>query len=432
MALSVAFQNCGKAGFDGQEQLSSDFLSTDTADLKFAFDATFDQITYNSCTGNLVAGRPGFFTLMAGAYDVGGVKVTTEFLEHARTSGFIKPVYPATEITDEQIKIALANSPGNMEARPQLAIRTRGNPQQVRTPLDNAGNSQNPVEGDGYVTMLGDLTDDRWMDPLIRPKDAGGARAPDGTVSRYFNLAPGGQRSLEGTITYNQNEGAAQGMRNDFSSAGMLALTFKMRSDLGLPEYARPVDSSDLKKVHGHGYMLGFESALTPYTRRYISSSSPGNVPHVWNPNNLLTSVQEVDLRETSKISGTWQCPEARRYLIVRNQDKLTHCPPDPYGYMFNGIPSKGVSAEVYRREYEIVRRSLKAEYWDVSVEFRCASPKLPTTDGECYAADAINAGIEYDQRFPCYQNTTEMRDMYGANPPQKRCAQYVSICNRD
>lgn len=433
IGMTVSFQNCGKAGFDGQEAYSSNLVNSDAADLKFAFDATFDQITYNSCFGPQTAGQSAFFTVMAGAYDGGGVKVTQEFLDHAKTSGFIKPVYPATTVTDEQIKLALAYSPANLEARPQMALRTRNKPQEVRTPKDNAGNPVRAVEGD-YVTMLGDLTDDRWMDPLIRPKLANGTAAPEGTPSVFFNLAPGGQRNLEGAITYNNNEGLAAGLRTDLSSAGMLALTFKMRADLGLPESARPVDTADLNKVYGRGYNLSFSQVVAPYTALFGTGGA-----HGWNPVNTLTAVSEIDLKNPSKYSGTWSCDPNRRYLVVRKSDQMQssalgrpYCPPDPYSYMINGIPNK-MSADQYRREYEIARRHLKTEYWDISIEYRCAVPK----SGECYTQDALNTGIEYDQRSPCYQGTTEAQAMYynasgQYSPPVKRCAQYVSICNRN
>lgn len=400
--LTVSFQNCGKAGFDNSG-LAVDTLGSKTS-MPFAFDATFDQISYNSCFGPGVAAKAGFFSVRAGAYESGGVRVTESFRTHAKTSGDLKPIYPATEVSDQQVKLALAASDENIQAIPQMALRTRTNVQQVRTP----GQKQATL-GIDYVDLLGDLTDDRWLSPLI---DTVGAHL-------FFNLAPEGMRALEGSITYNNDEGMAHGLRRDLGSHGMLALTYKVRPDVGDATVARATDYNDVRAAFGRGYIMGFEAVIAPYTKFYSASA----VPHLQNPQNILTTITEVNLTDPSKAnSAKWTCHELRRYVIVRQEDAATYCPKDPW---------ESTQSAAYRREMEVVRRHLKPEHWDVSISARCAVPKA--NEGSCYRNDILAGelvGIEYDQRNPCFQALSEIS--YSPPIPIKQCAQYVSICTRE
>lgn len=418
--LGLGFQNCGKAGFDGLDQGLT--ISTSQSDsFPFAFEATFDQIAYNSCFGAGTAGRPGFYTLMGGAYTTaGGVKIRPEFFNYVRTSGVVQPIYPATTIDNTQMKMVLASSGTSVDAIPTMALRSLSAPQQVRTP-----GAQEPTVGLDYVPMLGDLTDDRWMDPLVKN---------EGVFTNFFNLAPSGGRNLEAKITYNKDEGVAEGLRMDLGSYSRLALTFKPRSDQAPDSGARPVDVSNMNKVYGKSYKLNFQTVIAPYTWNF-SALSGSYVPYGLTPSNILTEVEETDLSDTSKPMVRWNCPQQLRYLVVRTTDHPSatngdFCPRDPFSYMVSGIPSKGISVAQYRAEYEIMRRSLKEEYWDISVEFRCAVPK--PNAGECYPAEqgaAAGFGIQYDQQQPCYSS---LPGLPYTNPiPTKRCAQYVSVCLR-
>lgn len=418
---AIGFQNCGKAGFDSGEASGISIASSASDPFPFAFDAKFDQLAYNSCFGVGVTNRPGFFTILAGAYGTGaGVQVTSAFMTYARTSGQIKPDPSVGSITQTQIKMALASSYLNQESVPQMAIRTRGVPQQVRTP-----NAASPAEGIDFISMLGDLTDDRWMDPLIKRENV---------PTQFFDLGPTQMRNLEAKISYNKDEGLAQGMRDDLTLNSQVALTFRARADLGDPSAARQVNlaTPDPRRVYGRGYNLNFQPALAPYTYLYSHASYS---PYMLSPNNVLTEIQEVDLSDTTKPAVNWSCNPNLRYVIVRTVDHPNatlgeFCPRDPFSYMINGIPSKGITAQAYRAEYEIMRRSLKAEFWDISVEFKCAVPKI--NSGECYPPEtgaAAAFGIEYDQTQPCYQ---ALPGLPYTNPvPTKRCAQYVSVCTR-
>lgn len=463
---AVGFQNCGKAGFDSGDTSGLSLSSTTADAFPYAFDVVFDQITYNSCYGSAVQGRPWFYTLMAGAYGAGaGVKIRPEFFTYMRSSGNIKPDPDAGYVTTTQMKMALASSNNNIESVPQMAIRTRGSPQQVRTP-----SAVTAAVGVDYIPMLGDLTDDRWMDPLVKNESG---------YTQYFNLAPSRMRNLEAKITYNKDEGTAQGVRDDLALYSQLALTIKPRSDVAPDSGARMVGSTitsntsggqvttvDPSAVFGRGYVMQFEPAIAPYTYlyreaefnnhytdpvHYPTSMLPWNSIYTIPAQNVLTQVTEMSLENNGAAQVSWSCPQNLRYTIVRTVDHpykpdanpanwVEFCPRDRPEYLTSGIPRRffadgtlakeAVSAAAYRAELEVVRRSLPAEYWDVSVEFKCAVPKI--SSGECYPPEtgaAANFGIEYDQAKPCYQ---ALPGLPYTNPiPQKRCAQYVSICQR-
>src|SRR3990167_6782008 len=83
--LISAFQNCGKAGFDDAIDDSSIDMASKDETSPFAYNATFDQITYNSCFGAGLSTNAAYFTIKAGAYDGGGVNLTQNFIADAKT-----------------------------------------------------------------------------------------------------------------------------------------------------------------------------------------------------------------------------------------------------------------------------------------------------------------------------------------------------------
>lgn len=403
--LMVFFQNCGKAGFDTTTQSSVNLSSsTKLTGAPYAFDASFDQITYNSCANTNLAGQNAYFTLKAGAYQSAGVILTTAYREYVKNQSVIKTENGALPTID-QIKVHLSNNIENTDSRPQIAMRSRSSIQEIRSPSGVA-----PAEGVDYFTVLGNLTDDRWMDPLVRYTG----------WNYFFNLAPENQRALEMSLTYNTNEGLAQGLRNDLANYGMIALTFRDHPENGGSTRARvPTGATDSRVAYGRGYLPLFEAVIAPYTTSIHSGAA--TAPHSLNPNNILTRISEIDLKNPSQSSGgTWTCDPNRRYVVVQPSDQKVYCPRDPFAAMLNSS---------YRAEYEIVRRHLKPEEWDVSVYYRCAVPKV----GSCYITQMANGSaplIEYDQAQPCYQAVAGIP--YNGNTPSKLCAQYISICNRN
>lgn len=413
--LMFFFENCGKAGFESSNSSGTlDLSSSSTATtVPFAFTAAFDQIAYNSCSVATLAGKAGYYTLMGGAYQNGGVALSSDIISYTKNPAFVKPIYPATTISTDQIKSTIFNASNNVAAQPQMAFRLRSNMQQLEVPT--AG--QVPAEGTDYVSMLNDLTDDRWLDPLVRYSP---------TATLYFNLAPDTQRTLEGSITYNSDEGTAQGLRDSLSNSSLLALTFQGTSDQGAPYAARtpPVTTgvtADARLAYGKGYLLSFNVDIAPYTTMYYGTTAVA--PNNLNPNNLLTAITEVDLQNPSNSSlNSWTCDPNRRFLIVQPSDAAVYCPAESYTNLANAS---------YAAEYEIIRHSLKPEYWNINLSYHCAVPIDATAS--CYVAAEANGSapvIEYDQTKACYQSITGIP--YGTTTPINRCAEYVSICTRN
>ncbi|MBS1968950.1 MAG: hypothetical protein JSU04_01510 [Bdellovibrionales bacterium] len=400
--LVFAFQNCGKAGFDSAIDTTENLASvgSDTA-APFAFNATFDQITYNSCFGAGLSTNAAYFTVKAGSYDGGGVNLTSNFITYVNSK--LKPQYPSTTVTVEQMKSYVGETVENNSATLQMALRTRGAPQQVRNPTGS-----NPALNVDYVNLMTDLTDDRIMEPVFRSL---------GGVVNYFPLAAtAAQRVMEAKITYNNDEGVAYSLRNDLSNNGMLALTYTGPTGTSAFAARMPSSTTDTSIAYGRGYTMLFAADIAPLTQAIAQSTTVA--PNSRNPNNILVGIQETDLANPAANSGaTWSCAQGRRYAIVKAADSATYCPADSIDRMGDAN---------YRRELEIVRRHLPASQWDVSIDRRCVVPK----SGTCYnnAAGTAEEAVEYDQRNECYQGLQGL-----ANPAiAKRCAQYISICLRN
>ncbi|WP_413289350.1 hypothetical protein [Bdellovibrio sp. HCB337] len=413
--LIFAFQNCGKAGFDDAlAEDNVDMASKDTA-APFAFDSTFDQITYNSCFGAGLTSNPAYFTLKAGAYDNGGVKLTQNFITYANSS--LKPQYPATTVTVEQMKAYVGETQENASPTLQMALRTRGSPQQIRNPSGST-----PALGVDYMNLMTDLTDDRIMEPIFRGL---------GGVVNYFPLALNqSQRVMEAKLTYNGNEGLAYSLRNDLSNNGMLSLTYTAAGTspfaARLPASATSTNSAgqtvtNTTIAYGRGYNLAFAADIAPATQRIANNAAVQ--PNSRNPNNILVGVNEINLENPSVASGgVWSCAQGRRYLIVRADDAANTASP---GY----CPAESVDRmgdANYRRELEIIRRHLPPEQWHVNVDRRCVYPKA----GSCYknTSGTTDEPVEYNQANECYQGIQGL-----ANPAiTNRCAQYVTVCLRN
>lgn len=414
--LIFSFQNCGKAGFEGAlEEASIDTASKDTS-APFAYSATFDQITYNSCFGAGLGTNPAYFTIKAGSHDAGGVNVTANFLDYVKTA--LKPQYPATTVTVEQMKAYVGETQENASATLQMALRTRGSPQQVRNPSGST-----PALGVDFMNLMGDLTDDRFMEPIFRSL---------GGVVNYFPLALNqSQRIMEAKLTYNSNEGVAYSLRNDLSNNGMLALTYTAPGSSApyaarVPSSATSTNSAgttitDTSVAYGRGYAMTFAADIAPMTQ--IINNTQAVQPNSKNPNNILVAVTEINLENPSAApGGMWTCAQARRYLIVKAEDASNATSP---GY----CPAESVDRmgdANYRRELEIIRRHLPPEQWHVNVDRRCVVPK----SGSCYknAAGTAEEPVEYNQAIECYQGIQGL-----ANPAIKnRCAQYVTVCLRN
>lgn len=405
--LVVSFQNCGKAGFDGSLDNNID-LTSDTAlslkyggttaakiaNIPFAIDATFDQIAYNSCAKSGLATNKGYFTISAGAYGSfgGGVKLTSQYYSYIDANFF--PIYPETTITEAQYRSYLADSPANSEAQPVLAIRTNNS----LTDIHSA--SKSATLGVDVVPMVSSLTDSLLMTSLSK-----------NTTTTYFPFSSEG-KVLEAKLTFNSDEALAQSFRDDLMQAGLMTLTYSKKGG-EINEVRAPSSATPVKKAYGRAYRLTFGN---------VNATLGGNT-RANNPNNILTEVYEGNLENSSAAGTQWQCAQARRYMVVRAQDAATACPAEDPSTLTN--PS-------YRHELQVVRRHLRADQWDVNITNRCVVPKSGSSTA-CYPEETLNGvavGVQYDRTLECFQSNKDASH-YLNGTPQKRCAQFISICTR-
>ncbi len=388
IVVAVFFQNCGKAGFDA-DSAAADLAASGITSVKndgapFAFDGAFDQISYMSCIGG-DANKDAFYSVKAGGYENGGLKISDAFMTYAK--GKVPAIYPAVAPSISQLKLYLSETAANVGASPQLSMRLRTDLRSLFSASGAAG-----AYGVDYFNILLDPTDDRIMDPLFRY--AG--------YSNYFALAPANSRIFESKLNYGISEAASYQFRKMLRSQGVLALTYANNISSSDP---RGLDST-FSRALGRGYLLDFRPA--------------GTTAYAYATEAAMYSVKETDLL-TSTASGTWACATADQFKIVRVADRggvigYVGCPMDAASRMVDAT---------YRRRMERVRRHLKAEYWDVSIDNACVVPKI----GECYSKDAAISGVEYRVGSACYDGIAAADGVYGANPPLKRCAQYVSFC---
>lgn len=398
LVLVLFFQNCGKAGFDAGLDESSYDGSSDAAltakygtataakiaAIPFAFDATFDQIAYNSCADENIRNNSAFFSIKAGAYSTGGIKLSNEFYEYVDQR--FSPIYPEPAITNNQYKEFLADSPANNGAIPAMAIR-------VKNSLDSVFSSSNRVTtGVDVLPMVSTLTDGRVMESLVGK----------GTTATYFPFSEE-FRVMEATLTLNSNEATAEQLRSTLTDSGGVLTLGYMDTKMENYQIRSPSNESPLRTAYGKGYQLSFSPA-----------SGATN-----NPSNILTSLREYDLSSPATTGRSWKCDN--KMIVVRAQDAATRCPAHSYADLKNAT---------IRAKLEMVRRQLRADQWDVNVSLGCVVPKGGIS---CYKEEVLNGnpvGVQYDTSKECFRPTNSV--YYSTPKPTARCAQYITICTRD
>ncbi|MGE9745503.1 hypothetical protein AB1A81_17310 [Bdellovibrio bacteriovorus] len=396
--LIVSFQNCGKAGFDSDldstldagltdAELSAKYGSTTGAKVSaipFAFDAGFDTITYNSCADTHLRNNPAFFSIKAGAYSTGGIKLTNEFFDYADTN--FNPVYPATELTENQYKEYLADSPANNGAVATMAIRVKNSLTDVYTATNKL------TLWTDVIPLVAPLTDSLVMDSF----------AQKNTTANYFPFSPE-SRVMEAQMNFNSSESLANEYRSTFMTAAILSLTF-MPNNGELYEVRSPAATTPVKTAYGKGYSLVFTPA-------------PVSGAAVNNPNNILSSISEYDLQSANGSVKSWNC--GRRYAVIRTQDASSLCPAQSYSDISGNA--------TYRSELAVMRRHLRADQWDVNVALKCVVPKGGVS---CYKEESINGApvTEYDLTKECFRENGS----YSTTVPNSRCMHWVTVCTRD
>ncbi|MGZ3773567.1 MAG: hypothetical protein ACXVCY_00945 [Pseudobdellovibrionaceae bacterium] len=400
--LAVSFQNCGKAGFDSQLSSSVDPSTADASlvakygsttaakvqSIPFAFDASLDTITYNSCAESQLNNNATFFTLKAGAYATGGIKLNTQFFDYADQN--FSPVYPDTALTVNQYKDFLADSPANNGAVPAMAIRVKNSLADVY--VQSANGSGSVTLNRDVLPLVSNLTDTLIMDSIISK----------GLTTNYFPFSPD-QKILEGTINYNSDESTADGFRNILMSSGILALTY-MVNNSEVNTVRSPATATPVKIAYGKGYNLTFSPPA-------VAGGA------INNPNHVLAQVYETDLSTPNVGGRTWSCNHV--YPIVRAQDAATYCPAQSY------VEIKSNSA--YRAELALLRRHLRADQWDINVARGCVVPKGPVS---CYKEESINGApvVQYDLTQQCFRPNGN----YAGTIPNSACLHFITVCTRN
>lgn len=447
-----AFQNCGKAGFDGAldaETLGA--VDQAVAGAPFAFKAGIDQIAYNSCAGTNLSQKRSFFSLKFGAYyDGSGVSIRRDILDYANYN--LKPVYPNQTVIKSQVKTLMASSPANKNMTLQASIRPLGRLSDVL--LDSGRTAISPNLD--VLFLLSNLVDDRWMDPLV-PQEVYNSTI-DLPLVNYFNHSP--------LVANSRIEGKFSVYNKDYYSTSKLRETMSMESYgivLGFSDPAKELAvvsglSSDYTRADASGYAFTFD---------YPSNSYPKN------SQNILRAIREVNLTNGEVESDQrWDC--STEVMIVRPADAAANCPK-------NNVSEFDYS-EAIRQRLVIIKNSLPGDLWEVNYNTtRGAFCAVPKESGDtCYSTSIYNTplDVEYNPGNICFEGhfvsegandpvdpkiITEY-DLEGfsnaqtgistafnfvsANPvgnkvqwklrttgqilPVKQCAQYVSICKRN
>lgn len=423
ITVALFFQNCGKAGFESISEESSLELNSPTALNQdkgangFAFDSRFDQITYMSCPNiQSATAANGYFIFKGGAYSPwtfngvnyggGGMKINSTFYNWAISN--IKPIYPSTSVTQQQIRKFISEDGRTQAAQLQFGF------------LDREYINKAPfggfLAGQHIVDVTGSLTDERWSISLL--PDSGFTL---GTYSRFFPYAPLDGGSLLESQLYSGGGVNAENIRqlitkdnisraNSIGTA-MLSLTYK---SVGGEGWEPRMPSST--QAYGKGYQFTFSAA---------GSGTYQNAK-------IMTRIREYkDLTNIGSFDESlWSCEfaaggstYARTFKIVERahfQANPTLCPPESLADVMNDA--------VLRHEWMVARRHLDPNFWDINVNMGCAVPKK----GSCGLSEAVgfdstnnNAPMtEYDDSKACFETGSTYTG-------RARCAQFISICIR-
>lgn len=395
--LVVSFQNCGKAGFDsnldGELDLGSDAAltakyGTSTAELvskiPFAYEASLDTITYNSCATKNIVGKDGYFSIKAGAYNTGGIKLKQDFFDYADQN--FSPIYPATSLSSEKYKELLQDSPANSRVTPNISVRAKSSLTDI---YYNQSTGALTLFKD-IIPMIAELSNPLVSESIINK----------GVTANYFRFSPE-LRVMEGALSFNNDETQASDFRGKLSNQATLALTFTPPNE-EIYKVSAASTTYPVKTAYGKGYSMSFSS---------MSGTTTGS-----SINRVLSGVTETDLAKPTTSGSAWTC--SRVYKIIRVEDSTAvgtnaYCPPHTADEIAG-------DARV-RSELEIARRHLRADQWEVNVYRMCAVPK---TGVSCYDEAAVVAGlptVEYELSKDCYP--------VKSNAAQ--CLHYISICTR-
>jgi len=484
-SIFVLFQNCGKAGFEGGDALSSASLSGELdpklSALPFPYDISVNQIAHMSCplnVSNPSAVTP-YFSWKVGAYanptDVptasmniqeSGLTVNPKFITE-----FQKVTKGYTQIArDEALKNVLRKYPSLLGAQLQLSFRQSNN---IRTSL-----MQMPAGGNSPVTnFLSSLTSEEAVDMI---------RADTTKIFDYFQLVPDFyNRAIEARLTVPSAYGYNHTALLANYDAGYLTVGFTQHA--GETQELVGEAGQDLY-AYGKAFKVIF-SATNPHqgTTYYPARDS-------------LVGINEYDLATATTTGASWDC--SYRFKIVRNADRYNSfyrannfaringqcpgavatgtycaspvdqafgisnvyfpnstcpvnrtfrtgtycieqyasvCPPEPYSANTGSANLYERTDGLYNPSYpdrpkilHALRRFLPSNDWDVNVSRRCIVPK--SDDNSCYSttpivydeyfSSLIDADASMGRYIGCGVDVAGVGGTYA-------CASYLTLCLR-
>lgn len=493
--LIVGFQNCGKAGFDSALTDAALQSINPASSAPFAYEASVDMITYNSCNSPSSQGKTHNF--MMGSYDsknsagevVGqlttvaksGVKIRSDFINYAYR--VLKPDYPNLEIVAAQVQRLLAESPLNANVLPQLSVRSIN--KSLR--LNNVFSKTNtPSLGIDVLPILGDLANPTWANTLLANSFPERSKIE---YADFFPLAGNSQNRIEGAFHFNSNEQTAEDYRNAFNKIGnidaqlVLGFSYKDEGVLVTPE---TTDQDAMSTAYGRGYQMTF-SIPTAF------AAQPSSWPY--HPNNVVSKIEEYDLESGKAVSDVaWDCN--LKFKIVRQEDaqfdwntvvlavdqavmtdasiaagdkatrkeqlisaqaeyygraagapKAGFCPKMNYLTLMTVPPQTSVygtgsyAGKTYAEILEMIRRHLPASDWDINLEVGCVVPKKfscykdndqGVTSGGSYYGKYKVANAVNKGCFHQFDNSYyKANQKYNGTLPVEWCNEFVTVCTK-
>lgn len=451
----------------------SEVIDKTTKEAPFAFDLAVDTISYNSCTNYQKAGSggsiPGFkigvsegFVDSTGNGAVkAGLKLRTDFLQYAGRN--LKPQFPSTIISAEQVQTLLSNSPENKNSYIQFAVRTKKDLRIVNDLINPTQPTDfTAIGGRDAAVVFNEITSGYGANLLTKDIRfaAGGGVLSEG--QRVYNLSQSADASvMEGSFQFNNTEDSTLPATNPSNGTG----TTNKELQFGLGEFtaerARRGFNGNLNGINDR-YVLtalfagkapeaapgapGTPTSTEPTIQDVKRPPSSGNtatdlsraygrsfqlnfVGKTQNvagwTKNILNSVTEFDLTTGAQVAGAiWSC---ENFVIVRSDhydSKILDGPTCSPLISTDLTTTRQLQIKKIRRHYSsadwniglfipanttlsassVARRNNDRAQFNLCLSPRNASCYLPTSgflDDPILIAKDI--GIQYDTTKECY-----------------------------
>lgn len=445
--IAMTFQNCGqnleteesasslvsKLGEEGTLKEEFGKHAAFVSQMPFAFEAGLDTIVYNSCLIVTPANsRAGLFTIKAGAYSHvnAGLRIKPSIIEQIKVE-FNNEVNLGFD-ENLLVKRAIYYSPANKESKLNLAFRDVSFLAGIPYPL--VSRAANPMVGVDYVPVLGDVTDDRILDDLLKANGAPlyFSRQPvnDGLSKPRFEA----EFVLNSGTSYAAAAETAKNVRDlltgtyvDLASGSTfarhrLAATFSLNnvnSERAKVAVSGGGSNGEGDEPIGRTYELNFGKLVNEADKLVNPTSAQQNNLSTFSNNYFNQLVGITEYVHGQQVSSDWVCDNNETLKIVREEDRADNCPawvPQPY--------------ELPR--YQAIRQVLPADLWDINLARRCAVPK----GFKCYGTEtypvAVSGGTITKEAIPAY-NIYEKCHYPGNSDSSvvNYCSEYISFCHK-